>query len=187
MEAMDRFIRRNAESIDELVPCCLSPSQFPFILNNLPFGKDPPPHITRFVAVDKNVRLEVLDWGGSGRPLVLLAGGGDTAHLLDECALKLTASFHVYGITRHGFGKSGYSASEYGADRLGDDVLLKRPVLVGHSIDGEELSSVASRYLSRVAGLVYLEAGYPYAFDKRQRTDDEGVSGNQRASTPTPR
>jgi len=33
------------------------------------------------------------------------------------------ASFHVYGITRRGFGEPGFSASEYGADRLGDDVL----------------------------------------------------------------
>ena len=41
-------------------------------------AKDPSSHIVRFVPVDMNVRLEVLDWGGSGRPLVLLAGGGDT-------------------------------------------------------------------------------------------------------------
>jgi non-heme chloroperoxidase len=134
--------------------------------------KDPSPHVKRFVTVDKNVRLEVLDWRGSERPLVLLAGGGDTAHVFDEFAPKLTDSFHVYGITRRGFGESGFSASEYGADRLGDDVLtvldslkLKRSVLVGHSIAGEELSSVASRHPDRVAGLVYLEAGYPYAFD----------------------
>jgi len=85
--------------------------------------KDPSPHITRFVPVDKNVRLEVLDWGGSGRPLVLLAGGGDTAHVFDDFAPKLTSSFHVYGITRRGFGESGFSAEGYGADRLGEDVL----------------------------------------------------------------
>jgi len=124
------------------------------------------------VIVEKAVRLEVLDWGGSGRPLVLLAGGGDTAHVFDDFAPKLTSSFHVYGITRRGFGQSGFSAEGYGADRLGDDVLavldslkLNRPVLVGHSLGGEELSSVATRHRNRVAGLVYLEAGYPYAFD----------------------
>jgi len=134
--------------------------------------KDPSPHITQFVTVDKNVRLEVLDWGGSGRPLVLLAGGGDTAHVFDDFAPKLTATFHVYGITRRGFGESGFSPEGYGADRLGDDVLavldslkLIRPVLVGHSLGGEELSSVATRYPNRVAGLVCLEAGYTYAFD----------------------
>jgi len=137
-----------------------------------PAWKDPSPHITQFVTVDKNVRLEVLDWGGSGRPLVLLAGGGDTAHVFDDFAPKLTPSFHVYGITRRGFGESGFSPEGYGADRLGDDVLavldslkLIRPVLVGHSLGGEELSSLATRHPNRVAGLVYLEAGYPYAFD----------------------
>jgi pimeloyl-ACP methyl ester carboxylesterase len=38
-------------------------------------------------------------------------------------------------------------------------------VLVGHSLGGEELSSVATRHPNRAAALVYLEAGYPYAFD----------------------
>ena len=144
----------------------------PLHAQQLPAWKDPSPHITQFVTVDKNVRLEVLDWGGSGRPLVLLAGGGDTAHVFDDFAPKLTPTFHVYGITRRGFGESGFSPEGYGADRLGDDVLaaldalkLVRPVLVGHSLGGEELSSVATRYPNRVAGLVYLEAGYPYAFD----------------------
>ena len=137
-----------------------------------PEWKDPSAHIRQFVTVDKNVRLEVLDWGGSGRPLVLLAGGGDTAHAFDDFAPKLTPTFHVYGITRRGFGQSGFSPEGWGADRLGDDVLavldslkLIRPVLVGHSLGGEELSSLATRHPSRVAGLVYLEAAYPYAFD----------------------
>jgi hypothetical protein len=65
---------------------------------------DPSPHVTRFVSVDKDVRLEVLDWGGSGRPIVLLAGGGNTAHVFDDFAPKLRAHNHVYGITRRGFG-----------------------------------------------------------------------------------
>src|SRR5262245_44669519 len=37
----------------------------------------------RFVPVDANVRLEVLDWGGTGKTIVLLAGGGNTAHVFD--------------------------------------------------------------------------------------------------------
>ena len=134
--------------------------------------KDPSPHTTQFVTVDKSLRLEVLDWGGSGRPLVLLAGGGDTAHVFDDFAPKLTPNFHVYGITRRGFGQSGFSPEGYGADRLGDDVLavldslkLIRPVLVGHSLGAEELSSLSTRYPTRIAALVYLEAGYPYAFE----------------------
>src|SRR5216117_4585605 len=72
--------------------------------------RDPSSHTVQFVSVDKNVRLEVLDWGGSGGPVVLLAGGGHTAHVFDEFAPKLTADYHVYGITRRGFGASSFSA-----------------------------------------------------------------------------
>jgi non-heme chloroperoxidase len=134
--------------------------------------RDASPHTVRFVTVEENVRLEVLDWGGAGRSVVLLAGGGNTAHVFDELAPKLATDYHVYGITRRGFGASGFSASDNPVDRLRDDVLavlgalkLERPVLVGHSIAGAELSAVANSHSNRVAGLIYLEAGYPYAFD----------------------
>jgi non-heme chloroperoxidase len=50
---------------------------------------DATPHSVRFIPVEQNVKLEVLDWGGTGRPLVLLAGLGDTAHAFDRFALKL--------------------------------------------------------------------------------------------------
>ena len=131
---------------------------------------DPSPHTVQFVTVEEDVRLEVLDWGGSGRPLVLLAGQGNTAHVFDDFAPKLVPQYHVYGITRRGYGESSAPDSGYSADRLGDDVLavldqlkLNRPVLVGHSIAGEELSSLGTRHPERVAGLIYLEAGYSYA------------------------
>ena len=134
--------------------------------------RDPAPHTDQFVTVDKDIRLEVLDWGGSGRPLVLLAGMGNTAHIFDRLAPKLIDRFHVYGITRRGFGASSMPASGYSADRLADDVLkvietlkLNRPVLAGHSVAGEELSSIGSRHPEKVAGLVYLEAAYAYAID----------------------
>src|ERR1700676_2134916 len=89
-------------------------------------GHDPSPHSIRFVMVDWDVKLEVLDWGGSGRPLVFLAGLGATAHTFDEFAPKLTPEYHVYGITRRGFGASSaplLGNGDYSADRLGDDVL----------------------------------------------------------------
>jgi len=141
----------------------------------------PPSHTIRFIQVDTNVRLEVLDWGGSGRPLVFLSGLGDAAHVFDYFAPKFTPKYHVYGITRRGFGASSappFTRANYVADRLGDDILavldslgLHRPVLVGHSIAGEELSSIGSRYPAKVAGLIYLDAGYGYAFYDRSRGD----------------
>jgi non-heme chloroperoxidase len=133
--------------------------------------RDPSPHAVRYVTVDDGVRLEVLDWGGSGRPVVLLAGGGNTAHVFDDFAPKLAAHYRVYGITRRGFGESGFAESPNPADRLRDDVLsvldglgLASPVLAGHSIAGAEISAIARSQPQRIAGLVYLDAAYPYAF-----------------------
>ena len=116
---------------------------------NVSAQTDSSPHRVRFVPVEGGVELEVLDWGGLGRPLIFLAGAGDTAHAFDAFAPKFTDRNHVYGITRKGFGASSKPApanGNYSADRLGDDVLavmqalrIERPVLVGHSIAGEEL------------------------------------------------
>ncbi len=127
----------------------------------------------RMVTVAPDISLEVIDWGGNGPPLVFLSGLGDTAHIFDTFAPKFLPKYHVLGITRRGYGLSSSPAPDsgnYQADRLGDDVLrvidflgLKKPILVGHSIAGEELSSVGSRYPNRIAGLIYLDAGYPYA------------------------
>lgn len=131
-------------------------------------------HKVQFVTVAEGVQLEVLDWGGSGKPLIFLAGAGDTAHAFDNFAPKFTGENHVYGITRKGFGASSKPApsnGNYSADGLGDDVLavmqalrIKRPVLVGHSLAGEELSSIGSRFPDKISGLIYLDAATGFAF-----------------------
>jgi non-heme chloroperoxidase len=134
----------------------------------------PPGAKVQFVTVEPDVRLEVLDWGGSGRSLIFLAGNGDTAHSFDSFAQKFTSRNHVYGITRRGFGASSKPTpanGNYSADHLGDDVLavmqalrIEHPVLVGHSLAGEELSSIGSRFPNKVSGLIYLDAAASWAF-----------------------
>jgi pimeloyl-ACP methyl ester carboxylesterase len=55
------------------------------------------------------------------QPLILLPGLGDTAHVFDRFALKLTHNHHVLGITPRGFGASSAPPPEpanYSADRL---------------------------------------------------------------------
>ena len=133
---------------------------------------------TMFVTVEKDVALEVLDWGGVGVPVVLMAGRGQTAHSFEGFAPTLAAHYRVVGITRRGFGASSKPSSGYLADDLADDVLavvdslrLVKPVLVGHSLAGQELSSIGSRHPEKVAGLVYLDAAYAYAFYDTTRGD----------------
>src|ERR671922_219635 len=98
---MRRWIRLSGRILSVLLVESLSAEAAPW--------RDPSPHSVRFVTVDDGVRLEVLDWGGSGRSIVLLAGGGNTAHVFDDFAPKLARHYRVYAITRRGFGTSGFS------------------------------------------------------------------------------
>src|SRR5207248_454964 len=110
--------------------------------------RDSSPHKVRFVTVAEGVDLEVLDWGGSGRNVVLLTGSGNSAHMFDEFAPKLTDCCRVYGLTRRGHGSSSRPASGYDDQQLADDVFhtlerlrIDSPVLVGHSAAGSEMTT----------------------------------------------
>jgi non-heme chloroperoxidase len=150
----------------------------------------------RFVEVAPGVRLEVFNWGGNGRTVVLLAGGGDTAHVYDRFAPKLAREYHVLGITRRGFGASSRPAAGYTADSLADDVLrvldalkLERPVLAGHSVAGEELSSIGARHSGRIAASVYLHAAWDRTWvppPDEQRSADFARVGIPAAPKPDP-
>jgi pimeloyl-ACP methyl ester carboxylesterase len=131
----------------------------------VPAWTDPSPHQARFVDVAPGVKLEVLDWGGTGRDVVLLSGSGHTAHVYDEFALKLKDCCHVYGITRRGYGASSIPETGYDEPSLSNDVWtviqtldLKAPVLIGHSMAGAELTGVGMLHSDRLGGLVYLDA-----------------------------
>ncbi len=128
--------------------------------------RDPSPHTVRMVAIAAGESLEVLDWGGTGRPLVLLAGLHNTAHVFDDLAPSFTDSFHVYAITRRGFGRSSQPPDSDAAMLVSnlrivlDSLRLSRVILVGHSIAGEELTGFAVSYPDRCEALIYLDAAY---------------------------
>lgn len=104
---------------------------------------------SQLIDVGDSVNLEVLDWGGTGRPVVLLAGSGNTAHVFEEFAPKLIECCHVhaYGITRRGYGLSSKPERGYSTPDLAEDDLrvihalkLEKPVLIGHSMAGSEMT-----------------------------------------------
>lgn len=127
--------------------------------------------------------------GGSGlgrhRASIGAPGRYDVRCPYDTFAPKLVQTFHVYGITRRGFGASSApkpDCGNYSADRLGDDVLavlanlkIERPVLQGHSLAGEELSSIGSRFPEKVAGLIYLDAANSYPFYNDSVTQGDSI------------
>ena len=122
-------------------------------------------HKVSFVTVEPGVRLEVLDWGGTGETLVLLTGLGDNAHVFDQFAHQFNDRSHVIGITRRGFGRSSQPAHGYDLDtRARDDITvldklnIRDAVFVGHSVSGTELNKIDAVYPDRVKKLVYLDA-----------------------------
>jgi pimeloyl-ACP methyl ester carboxylesterase len=144
--------------------------------------------VVKLVEADTGVRLEVLDWGGSGQALLLLAGGGDTAHVYDDIAPTLAKRYRVVGVTRRGHPGSSAPATGYGVARLAEDIVrvmdaagLKTPVVVGHSFAGEEMHALGARYATRIAGLVYVDA----AFDRGDDADSDPFNAVAR-TLPTP-
>lgn len=134
---------------------------------------DKSPHNIRSITVDQGIQLEVLEWAGNNddrsdrTTIVMLAGLGGTAHSFDDLAPILTEHFRVIGITRRGFGTSSRPSYGYDIPRLSADIIqvldtldIDAPIFIGHSIAGEELSSLATLFPSRVGGLIYLDAAY---------------------------
>jgi len=130
---------------------------------------DTSPHTVQFVAAPGGVRLEVLDWGGQGEPLVFIPGLENTGHIFDDFAPRFTDRFHVLAITRRGWGASDHPDSGYTIPILVADVHaaldslhLSHVDLVGHSIAGQELTWIAAKHPTDVRRLVYLDAGFDY-------------------------
>ncbi len=151
--------------------------------------KDPSPHATRLVTVDDGVQLEVLDWGGSGQALVLLAGLGDTAHVFDAFAPMLVAKYRVVGVTRRGHGRSSAPVTGYGMARLADDIAsvidtlgVNRPLVIGHSFAGEEMHVLGARHATKIAGLIYIDA----AFNRADGSEEYDAAARTLPGAPGP-
>jgi len=121
--------------------------------------------VSGLINVAEGVYVEYRDWGGEGTPIILLSGLGNTAAVFDELAPRLTPFHRVLGLTRRGYGASstpgeGYDVATRVADALAaiDALGVRRALLVGHSIAGDELTGIAQARPDLLAGLVYLDA-----------------------------
>ena len=146
---------------------CLLVAAFGVAIGGQTSWVDPSPHGAIQVKVEDGVTVEVLDWRGRGRPVILLAQNSQTAHIYDDWAVSLSRDFRVVAITRRGFGQSVSASDNFSTERLGRDILavidaerLQRPILIGHGIAGEEMSWIGVHAAERISGLVYLDAAY---------------------------
>lgn len=142
-----------------LLACATTPS----VPSSAPAGASALHRVQR-VQVAEGVELELLDFGGQGPALVFLTGQGNTAHVFDDFAPEFTSAFHVYSVTRRGFGSSSWPERGYDTATLSTDVIrvldsqgIAKAVLVGHSRAGEEITWVATHHPERVEKVLFLD------------------------------
>ena len=122
---------------------------------------------TKFVNGSTNNKIEILDFGGTGKSILFLTGLGNSAHVFVDFAPKFRDKYHVYAMTRRGFGASEQTTNGYRIDTLAMDILavtkalnFDKIILIGHSIAGDEISKFASTYPDKVEKIIYLDAAY---------------------------
>ena len=140
-----------------------------FRLDAEPVWTDRSLHRAGFITVN-HVKLNYLDWGGTGNTLLFLHGMGDTAHVYDNFAPEFTNQFHVLGLTRRGHGESEIPETGYDTATLIEDIRqfldalkIQRVVLAGHSFAGDELTRFAVVHPDRVIRLIYLDSAYDHS------------------------
>lgn len=135
---------------------------------------------SRHVIID-GFRLHYLDWGSKGKqPMLLLHGGGQTAHTWDFFSLCLRNEYHVYALDQRGHGDSEWSpisdysdgAHQRDLEGLVEHLKLDQFVLIGLSMGGTNAYTYAASHWKRLAGLVIVDVGPEIAIQGRRNIRD---------------
>jgi pimeloyl-ACP methyl ester carboxylesterase len=123
---------------------------------------DDAPAESRFV-VANGIEMHYLDWGGSGRPVVFLHGGGFTAQTWDLVCLGLRGEYRCVALDLRGHGLSG-GLHAFGVEQPRDDLRafvqaldLKEPALVGMSLGGNNAIAYAGVHSQELAAVVFVD------------------------------
>jgi len=116
--------------------------------------------------------LNCVDYGGEGRPPMLLVHGGAAhARWWDFVAPALTGRFHVMALDQRGHGDSPWTAQwAYGSRHYAADLEAViggwgqgAPVLVGHSMGGHSVMVYAAGHSERLRAMIAIDSipAYP--------------------------
>ena len=127
---------------------------------------------TRQFKASDGLVLSCVDYGGEGRPPMLLVHGGAAhARWWDFVAPAFVDRFHVLALDQRGHGESPWTAEwTYGTRQYVADLAaviagwgLGRPVLVGHSMGGHTVLAYAIDQSEHLRAMVVIDspAAYP--------------------------
>jgi pimeloyl-ACP methyl ester carboxylesterase len=115
----------------------------------------------------RDVRLQYVDWGGSGESLVLVPARCETPFVFADFAPLLVNRFRVLGVMARGCGVAGPASDGYSLDLQIRDLVgfldalkIDRATFAGHSASGGKVVRLARQFPSRVARIVTFDIIY---------------------------
>lgn len=112
------------------------------------------------------IRVHFRDWGGAGRPVVLLHGLASSCHIWDLVAPQLARDFSVIALDQRGHGLSDKPDSGYDFASVSKDLLgviearnLERPVIVGHSWGADVALEFSVAHPGVASGICFVDGG----------------------------
>ncbi|MHB8092417.1 MAG: alpha/beta fold hydrolase [Syntrophales bacterium] len=112
------------------------------------------------------VKLQLAEWGTTGQVVLCIHGITANCRCWDVVASSLEAEFRVLAMDLRGRGHSekpatGYSVEQHCRDiaALQDDLGLKRPVIMGHSLGAFIALAFAATYPDRVESVILVDGG----------------------------
>jgi pimeloyl-ACP methyl ester carboxylesterase len=119
-----------------------------------------------FITLRSGVRLHYLDWGGSGRALILLHGLASSCRIWDFMAPIVSEHFRTFAVDQRGHGLSDQPGSYTFNDVTGDlsafiEALgLERPVIAGHSWGAGVALRFAADYPQTPVAIALIDGGF---------------------------
>jgi pimeloyl-ACP methyl ester carboxylesterase len=112
----------------------------------------------------EDVRLHYVDWGGDGRPVVLLHATGFHARLWDPYAERLRGRLRVIALDQRGHGDSGLPRTGFAWEHLGEDLYAMIAALgiegcdaAGHSSGGTAAAVCAATHPGSIDRLLLID------------------------------
>ncbi len=116
----------------------------------------------------RGLTMHVRDWGGTGRPVVLVHGLASNARIWDLVApLLAERPMRIVAIDQRGHGETDKPSHGYGFTTITGDLhhavqalVLARPLVVGHSWGASVALHYAARHPHDVSGVVCVDGGF---------------------------
>jgi len=123
--------------------------------------------VSNYTVRVNGLNLHVVDYGGSGEPVICVHGLTLNARLWDQMAERLVDRYHVIAFDVRGRGESDgplegyYDIKQYAEDAsaLCSELGIEKPVFMGHSMGASTGVFFANMYPARLSRLVLVDGG----------------------------